>query len=225
MQTSNVNHPTIDQLSEFVAGSLPMSRALCISAHIEHCEQCKQQVNQLTALGTLQLESIKDAPSEPKLLQQVMQRIRSQKPETATTEVAPETLRDAFIPRCLSQLVKGSIDNLNWLRVSGSVKLASLCTDTNGSKLALVRIKAGGKMAHHHHTDDEITVVLKGSYSDADGVYKAGDYIFRDTQHKHKPVASIDSECICLITMDGPIEFTGLFYRLFNPLLRRNHAV
>ncbi|MEM7258898.1 MAG: cupin domain-containing protein, partial [Pseudomonadota bacterium] len=68
-----------------------------------------------------------------------------------------------------------------------------------------------------------ITVVLCGSFSDQDGVYKAGDFIVRQPGETHRPMVTEDEECICLSVCDAPVKFTGVFTRLLNPLVAYQH--
>lgn len=60
-------------------------------------------------------------------------------------------------------------------------------------------------MPHHSHTGDQITVVLEGSFSDEDRIYRKGDFILRDSRDRHKPIVSPKCECICLMVLAGPI--------------------
>lgn len=224
MNLSNSHHhPTDDQLIEFTAGTLPMSRSLCISAHLEFCPACRQRMATMQQLGSLQLETLKPQKISTDLKSQVLQAIRKPAPD-----IQPETAVKSSvhrIPKCLNKWVPENFDNLDWSAITPSVSITELTTEGSGAKAALVKVKAGGKMAHHSHTGDEVTVILQGSYSDEDGCYTAGDFIFRDSDHKHKPIAAKDQDCICLIALDGPVQLTGWLSRLLNPLLRFNHRL
>jgi putative transcriptional regulator len=127
------------------------------------------------------------------------------------------------IPNSLRQFIKKSYDDLNWMRLSPSFKIATLYNEEGGAQIALTRVKAGAHMPTHTHTGDEITLVLEGAFSDESGVYRQGDFINRDASHKHKPIVTKDAECICLTVLDAPIEFTGWLARLLNPIIRRYH--
>lgn len=45
------SHPDIHWLTEYAAGNLPLSQALCISVHLNFCPQCRQEIEQLNSLG------------------------------------------------------------------------------------------------------------------------------------------------------------------------------
>jgi putative transcriptional regulator len=222
MKNSTIHHhPSDEQLTEFSAGSLVMSRALCISAHLDHCHDCQQRLARLQRLGSAQLETLAPQSVSNTLKQSIMAKIHEISPPQEKSPIKKETTSD--VPRCLQKWVPDSLDDLSWTKISPSISISELCTEGNGAKAALVKVKAGGNMAHHSHTGEEVTVILKGSYSDEDGIYRKGDYVFRDPGHKHKPIATKDQDCVCLIVLDAPIQFTGWIQRLLNPFLRLNH--
>lgn len=46
-------HPDIHLLTEFSAGCMPESIALCVASHLEHCDSCRHEIDQLNAFGSL----------------------------------------------------------------------------------------------------------------------------------------------------------------------------
>jgi putative transcriptional regulator len=231
-------HPSDDQLIEFSAGVLPMSRALCIAAHVEHCHICEKRLSNLQQLGSAQMESLSPQKISSDLKNSILSKLHTQPQDqsltpaadnlkTASTQLSSHdnriSAKKSVVPKCLEKWVPESFDNLPWQSIAPNVSISELCSEGSGAKAALVKVKAGGSMAHHSHTGDEVTVILEGSFSDEDGCYKPGDFIFRDSGHKHKPVATNDQDCICLIVLDGPIQLTGWIARLLNPFLRFKH--
>ena len=219
------HHPSSDRLAAFSAGTLPLSEALCLSAHLEQCHQCRQQVKRLNNLGSELMHQLSPAAIPDELRDRVMSRI-NETPAEAVSDSVPNDIptEENGVPRCLRSLIPRGYDELNWKRLSPSIHAAKLCSDVNGSKIEMIRIQPGGQVASHNHTGEEITLVLKGSFSDEAGIYRQGDIIFRNKDDKfHRPMASQDAECICLTAVESPIQFTGFFARLFNPLIRRSH--
>lgn len=225
------HHPSSDRLAAFSAGTLPLSEALCLSAHLEHCHQCRQQVKRLNNVGSELMHQLSPTSVPDELRARVMSRINETPAEAVSNSQAVSDSRtndimadDNGVPRCLRSLIPQGYDQLNWKRLSPSIHAAKLCSDVNGSKIEMIRIQPGGQVASHNHTGEEITLVLKGSFSDEAGIYRQGDIIFRNKDDKfHRPMASQDAECICLTAVESPIQFTGFFARLFNPLIRRSH--
>ena len=124
----------------------------------------------------------------------------------------------------MNQFIDRGYDDLPWKRVSADIQSVELCRDSNGAKVELLKIKPGGSATTHTHLGDEYTVILEGSFSDEAGVYREGDFMVRGTGDQHTPVATQDRECICLAVTEGPVQFTGLFSRMLNPLIRRNYV-
>ena len=212
-------HPDETLLTAYSAGSLPLSQALCISAHVEHCSKCQQEVKHLNKLGSELMQQLKPSPGTADLKAQLLAKLDS----LDEFHEAPAR-SDKTIPRCLHQFVQTGYKNLAWKRVSPDIHSVELCRDSNGAKVELLRIKAGGAATTHTHMGDEYTVILEGSFSDESGLYHKGDFLLRDASHQHRPVATQDGACICLAVTEGPIQFTGLFSRMLNPFIRRSYA-
>jgi len=214
-------HPDESLLTAYSAGSLQLSQALCISAHVEHCPKCQQEVQRLNKLGSELMQRLKPAPTSEDLKASIMAKLD----EVVESPEAERPVRaDKSIPRCLHQFVNSGYQELAWKRVSPDIHSVELCRDSNGAKVELLRIKPGGAATTHTHLGDEYTVILEGSFSDESGLYRKGDFLLRDGSHRHRPVATQDGECICLAVTEGPIQFTGLFSRLLNPFIRRSYA-
>jgi putative transcriptional regulator len=230
-------HPSTELLIDYSAGSLSLAHALCISTHLEQCKECVRQVQKMELIGSslFEQQDLRDVPSanQDALKTDFFARLNEQNAFVDNASVSNEsTLEDTNtsgfddgykIPKSLRQFIPNGYDDLKWTRLSPSFKTAILSNESNGAQVALTRIKAGSHMPNHAHTGDELTLVLEGSFSDENGIYRQGDFILRNHHHKHKPVVTKDAECICLTVLDAPIEFTGFFARWLNPLVRRAH--
>lgn len=219
-------HPSSDWLAAYAAGSLSLSESLCVSTHLEHCSICRQNHARLNQLGGELLEDLTPAPTSnlsfDDLMNSIAESSAQSEPEKASA-VSRNSSADN-VPHCLRKFIPEGFQQLKWSRLSPSIHSAELCRDHFGSKVELLRIKPGGGAPTHTHLGDELTVILEGSFSDEGGVYRAGDFMHCDGRTKHTPVASLDRECICLVVSRAPLQFTGFFSRLFNPMLRRGYA-
>ena len=237
------SHPSIEQLTEFVSGSLKLSFSLGVSGHLEYCKDCQKQVSQLQKVGAA-LFSKSDYPAQSELdvndlLSSVFDRIDTTEPtqveDLSTADQhnvnaafsRDETSVDAAaggdnteVPKMLKQFFSGDYDSLKWITLTPSFKICTLLKDIDGTQIALSRVKPGGNMPHHRHFGDELTLVLEGSFSDETGLFGKGDYILRNSDDKHNPIVTLDSECICLMVLNAPVQFTGFFTRWLNPFLR-----
>ena len=214
------NHPADELLAAYSAGSLPLSQALCVAAHLEHCGVCVHELQQLNRIGSELMQQLEPAPPSANLRQSMLERLDS------LTEDRPARSKDddSAVPRCLRQFVGGGYDKLRWKRVSSAIHSVELCRDSNGARVELLKIRPGGSASTHTHLGDEYTVILEGSFSDEKGVYRRGDFVVKDSSDRHTPVATKDRECICLAVTEGPVQLTGFFGRLLNPLIRRGYA-
>jgi len=220
MQKLN-NHPYDELLTAYSAGSLPLSQALCISAHLEHCQDCAQKLHQLNHVGSELMLKLKPSRASDDLKNKLLNMLDSLPENEPDDQPRRQNPR---IPRCLHQFIERSYDDLNWKRVSADIHSVELCRDSNGAKVELLKIKPGGSATKHTHMGDEYTVILEGSFSDESGLYGQGDFVVKNENDKHTPVATQDRECICLAVTEGPIQFTGFMHRLLNPFIRRSYA-
>lgn len=247
------SHPSLELLTEYSSGSLRLSHALCVAAHIEQCDQCAQQVAKLSRIGA-HLFDQQEITEHQKSHQNTKEKLLAQLGEQPTLShekevTAVETCADDHnvsetatpattlsssglasgkssrykMLNSLKQFVTSDYDQLNWVSLSPSIKIATLCREGDGSQVAITRVKPGGKLPHHRHTGNELTTILEGSFSDEKGIYKKGDFIIHHSGHKHQPIVTKDAECLCLTVLDAPIQFTGFFTRWLNPLLRRQY--
>ncbi len=221
------HHPTAEILIDYASGGLRLSHALCIAVHLENCVACRQQISKLERVGAYFFETARHQTTVHQDMEVLKERVFAEIDRAAISAPAPvpkpqvpAVPADYPVPRSLHQFVKNGYGQLEWSRLSTAIKLAPLCHDQGEAQVAISRVKPGGKMPHHTHTGREITVVLEGSFSDEDGIYRKGDFVVRNSRDKHKPTVTRDAECLCLIALDGPIQFTGFFTRWLNPLLR-----
>jgi len=221
MNKSN-KHPNDELLAAHSAGSLPLSQALCISAHIDHCPECMRKLQRLNQVGSELLQQLQPAPGSATLKERMFASLDSL--TDLPSAASEETEYESNVPRCLRQFVKNGYQNMAWRSVSANIKSVELCRDNNGARVELLKIKPGGAAISHTHLGDEYTVVLEGSFSDGDGLYGQGDFLLREENEQHRPVATQDRECICLAVTEAPIQFTGFFSRLLNPIIRRSYA-
>jgi len=220
------HHPDSQFLNDYAAGSLPLAQSLCVMAHLAYCAPCRAQLNQLNSIGGALIEQLAPTPVSNTLLDRVMSQIDERQHPAVSVQhkVAAQPLiqtnDDGPLPDVISKLAHCDINTLRWHRISKSLGLARLTTGDRKHEAALYHIRAGGRIPQHRHSGTEITVVLRGSFSDHEGVYQNGDFVIRDSSDKsHAPTATLDDDCLCLAVLDSPVRFTGL-YRLLNPFMR-----
>ncbi|HAN28275.1 MAG TPA: transcriptional regulator [Haliea salexigens] len=210
-------HPSVDLLTEYVAGILPLAQSACISAHLNYCPQCQQQSARLQDLGAVLFDSLTPVPVGDALLNTVLARLDEEPPLSYRRAQDPAVGR---LPALLQRLMKGDFSELSWNKITSSLRISYLKTGDPGYEFALYHIKAGGKIPEHTHRGSEMTLVLQGGFSDAAGSYHEGDFLFREASDTHAPTALQSEDCICLAVLDAPLRFTSWKYRWMNPFLQ-----
>lgn len=209
-------HPPMEMLAAYTAGSLKLSQAVCVSAHIEMCKECQRVQRELEMVGTVLLEQQETSDMPQELKSTVLAMLDD--------EPAPEPVRaepPKGLPRCLATFGVQDLGSLAWRKLWPSIQAAQISGSKEPEAVELLRIGAGASMAKHRHIGEEVTLILKGSFSDEDGVYGPGDFLLRAGKECHKPQASRDAECLCLTTQEGPIQFEGWLLRWLNPFIRK----
>ncbi|MET0379857.1 MAG: ChrR family anti-sigma-E factor [Spongiibacteraceae bacterium] len=216
------HHPDYEWLEQYAAGSLSVGPALCVAAHMALCIACRNQVAAMQRVGGALLTEIGSMPIGDSVLQAIFAKIDSE-PAATVLPVIHNTVVgavDSDIPTPLRQWVSRGYDRLTWSRALPSLRIAALDVGDEQYQVALHRIGAGGSVATHDHSGSELTLVLRGSFSDEAGVYSSGDFLVREPNQPHRPIAAQNGECICLAAVAGPVRFTGPLMRWVNPLLR-----
>lgn len=226
-------HPDSRFLTDFATANLPLAEAVCVSAHLEFCGKCRAHVQQLADIGGHMLSRLEPAEVSAGSFESLMARVGSQMAPApdcdafsaaplAVMEAAQEPARPlagAFLPRAVRRLSSGSLDKLRWVQLGKALRVAPLQVSDATRETAIYDIKAGGRMPEHEHRGEEITVLLQGSFSDAEGSYSRGDFVVRHAGEAHQPTATQDMDCICLVCLERPVRPRGLFYRLLEPLV------
>lgn len=211
------HHPDDSTLFSYGAGSLPDSLAMVVACHVAVCEQCQGKVadTEQIGLGLVEQEPhqsmsshsrdwILDMLSEPGI------------ESSATPAVQHESEGD--VPVLLRPLLGNRFSNLHWRTMAPGMKQFIL--PASQGKLRLLKIAPGTLLPSHGHNGSELTLVLKGSYSDELGRFCTGDVADIDPDVTHQPVADTHEGCICLIATDGPLRFKGLVPRLLQPFFQ-----
>ncbi|QFU76350.1 transcriptional regulator [Halioglobus maricola] len=211
------HHPDARLLNEYASGTLPLAQSACISLHLNYCEQCKRTQQRLQQMGAALFEDLSPQQVDDSLLNTVMARL-DQEPEPL--RYAPPADTEDGYPSLVQRLMQRDYEDLEWQRINSNLRISRLRTGDVDNEFALYHIKAGGTIPLHTHKGNELTLVLEGGFSDDEGHYTQGDFLFRDASQQHSPTADQDGDCICIGVLDAPIKFTEWKYRALNPFLK-----
>lgn len=206
------HHPKNTTLAEFAAGTLDEGRSLVIATHLSMCGECRRFVSALEQVGGQLLDQAEPVAMSENAATRALNRLGDeslQPPSEPPVAWAPN--QDILLGYGLGP----------WRWVSPGlhyrdVKLPS----ATGSRVFMLRANPGMKLPAHNHTGTELTCVLKGAFIHEGGRYAAGDCDDADQHDKHSPVIDDGEKCVCLVAMQGQIQFTSTLGRLIQPLIR-----
>ena len=211
-------HPTNDMLLDYASGALTPGMCLSVSAHLHFCEECRDRYSELIAVGGDALEMAPPAELAPDALDAVLSRLDDLDHHVIEKQTRHQVLPEdkAKLPDFIKDLLPET--GAKWKMLSPALRVSRIPVGEERYELALHKIKAGGKVPAHDHKGLEVTVVLQGSFSDGDGIYREGDFLIRKPGEQHRPTASQNESCICLSVSEAPIRLTGPINKFMNPL-------
>ena len=225
MTTMNMtprHHPSEDMLLEYATGSMNEQASVLIATHLALCPTCRSHVHDLESLGGALIDDIEPAAVGGDARQKVMAML--DQPESAPLIARREPdfseATRALIPEPLRSRLAGDIDSLPWRTVGRGIRDLKLAGDGNGFQSSLIRIRPGEAVPQHTHHGNELTLVLKGAFTDETGLYARGDVAFATSDIDHQPVAEADEECLCFAVVDGGLRLTGPVGRFLNVFVR-----
>lgn len=198
------HHPSHEMLLDYASGSMTDGRALIISAHLAFCPACRSQVAAAESVGGEILETEPGAD----VASQVDPAVPVDRGQPAVG--IPDDGRFSFAPRQLRQLLAKS--ESNWVNVWFGVKELPIPGYSPAARL--LRIPASRRMPRHDHFGEEMTLVLKGSFSDSTGRFSVGDLQVGMPGLDHQPHAGPEGECVCLVVEQGGLKLSGWLGRL-----------
>ena len=221
------HHPDASTLMSYAAGSLPDSLSIVVACHISQCEQCQQAVAEAEQLGRFLMEQNGTTNMADGARERIIDLLDNdisieaqpvQPLQSTNTSQHSDSEVNADVPYPLRHMLGNQLKNLRWKTMAPGLKQFTLPA-TDGT-LRLLRIAPGTSMPIHSHTGSELTLVLKGSYSDELGRFCAGDVADLDPDIEHQPATDTGEDCICLIATDAPLKFSGLVPRLLQPFFQ-----
>ncbi len=208
------HHLSDETLQNYTAGALDQSMEVVIACHLTYCPSCRDRADQLDATGGALLEATEPATVRASAKELLLRAERN--PSAAPTE--EPTVND--VPRPLARLLPESLDSLDWKRVAPGIKQYNLSDKHRKfGAFKLLHLAPGVVLSQHSHNDKELTLVLKGSYQDEIGRFKAGDVADLDDDVIHQPVVDTQEPCIALIATQSPVRFSGVVGRLMQPFV------
>ena len=86
---------------------------------------------------------------------------------------------------------------------------AGRCRIDQGVRVFMLKAAPGTRIPRHKHTGTEWTCVFEGAFRHDLGRYGPGDFDEADETVEHNPVVEDDEPCVCLVALQGSIDFRG----------------
>lgn len=212
------HHPTTELLLSYAAGNLPAGFALVVAAHASMCPDCRRRIAHAESIGGALLYSMNPVEVSDHALPDLLARIDAGDfPEAAEDRITLHSRSEA--PGPLRSFVPGAYDELPWRTLAPGMKHIRLpLTDGGACKARLLRFAPGVATPAHSHKGHEMTMVLRGSFSDELGRFGPGDVQETDPSINHQPMADTGEDCICLVVTDAPLKFDNLVGKILQPI-------
>ncbi|MFT6304814.1 MAG: putative transcriptional regulator [Granulosicoccus sp.] len=213
------HHLTDETLQDYSAGGLGASMETLIACHLTVCRHCREKAALADSVGGELFEQFESAPISHSAADTLKQA------RTAVCSNAREPTQDlrfksAGVPRPLARLLPTNLAELDWRRIAPGIKQINLSDQPRSmGAFKLLHLAPGVVLSAHSHNDRELTYVVKGSYQDEIGRFKAGDIADLDGNVAHQPVVDTHEPCIALIASHSPVTYSGMLGKIMQPFI------
>ncbi|MDH2433114.1 ChrR family anti-sigma-E factor [Pokkaliibacter sp. MBI-7] len=211
------HHPDDATLVSYAAGGLATALSVTVACHLAVCPRCRQRVSEADILGGHLLTHLPQQSLSASRRQAMLEALDQPSKDTEPSQPPAPAPADAddLLPAPLRPWLGERFSDLKWSTLGPGMKQVKI--HVGNSNLRLFKIAPGTCMPLHSHGGSELTLVLRGSYSDEIGRFCPGDVADLDPEVEHQPIADRDQDCICLIATDAPLRFRGIVPRLLQP--------
>lgn len=193
------HHPDIATLMCCSAGSQPEACAAVIASHLAVCPQCRAEVRKMQKIGVALFDSLEPETVAVPPPVATMRAAEADAPEKSE----PCVLSAGEIPQFLVSCVGPCLDMMSWQPVARGLSTHAIALSPGAcGDLRLLKVDPGAAFPEHRHVGWELTLVLRGSYTDEFGTFLPGDVADLDEEAHHHPVACAQKGCICLMASE-----------------------
>lgn len=204
-------------LASYAAGALNAPLHALVFSHLALSPQNRAFVAALEGVagGALAAASPQPLAARDRMLAAILS-----EGETREAAIPIAGSVDPVFPEPLRRLVGRGSGEISWRFKLPGIREYRVA-DTDAGEAVLYWVKAGRRLPQHTHEGDEVTLLLKGGFTDTLGHYRRGDIAMGDSELDHTPVADRDEDCICFAVTDAPLQLTGPVARLLRKVFRR----
>jgi putative transcriptional regulator len=212
--THHLDEATILALA---AGTLSEAHGFAAATHMAYCPSCRVALREAERLGGSLLAAGEEEAVTDQCRSATLASLEAVSPERPKAPVK----RGSEVPAVLCNLIGNvPLAGLRWKKMGPGIATHAIPLTPGGrTKLTLFRIEPGYRIPEHGHGGSELTVVLRGSFTDRTGHYVKGDVSDLDEDTEHQPIVDEGETCYCLFATEAPARFKSRLLRLLQPLL------
>ncbi|WP_207062295.1 ChrR family anti-sigma-E factor [Motiliproteus sp. SC1-56] len=211
-------HPDDATLASYAACGVERNYSIVLDLHIRECRHCQQRISDADHIGGALLQALPAAPLGQEQKAAVMALLDGIAPAPGVKAPAPAPEEMPKILEVLRNWRQADLDALPWKPMAPGIRRIPI--EVPQGRLNLLRIAPGTCLPVHSHQGNELTMVLRGSFSDEIGRFTPGNVADLDDDVEHQPIADRDEDCICLVATDAPLRFRDWLPQLLQPLFR-----
>ncbi len=201
-------------LAAYCVGALDRPTHALVASHLLLTPQSRRFVAALEDLAAVEVERV-----APKPLADRDARLAAIFASASPVAVAPPS---SVLPAPLLRLVGSDIGGLKWRKKLPGVREYRISESDRG-EASILWVGAGSRVPSHTHEGSEVTLVLKGSFSDITGRYGRGDIAIAEADLDHRPMTGEGEDCICFAVTDAPLRLTGPVGRILDRFFGQTH--
>jgi len=218
MSGLDVSHHVSDEtLLDYANGALSAPIETLVACHLTVCPHCRSRNELADDIGGHLLSESKPVATSMGAADLLA---HAKNHPSISVSKKPLAVGDHSVPRPLGRLLPGPIETLEWRAMAPGIKQFSLSKQPRKEgAFKLLRLEPGVTLSQHTHSQRELTYVVRGSYHDELGQFRAGDIADLDNRDEHCPVVDSDEVCIALIATDAPVKYSTVLGKIMQPFV------
>jgi len=211
------HHLDATTIIALASGTLDEALGVVAASHVWWCARCRDALKEAEKVGGYLLNKLTGGGNT------VVSGGGGAPDQDAAASEEPIHAANIGLPLPVASRLGGlSLSDLRWRWAVPGLSLHELALAKGGGKgrLFLMRIGPGRAVPQHGHGGEELTLILRGSYSDRFGRFAIGDIAALHENVVHRPIVDKEDNCICLVATEAPARFTSLIMRMIQPFVR-----
>ena len=211
------HHLDATTIIALASGTLDEALNVVAASHVWWCARCRDALKEAERVGGYLLEKLTKGGNA------ASPRDGGAPDQDPAQSEEPIHAANIGLPLPVASRLGGlSLSDVRWRWAVPGLSLHELALAKGGGKgrLFLMRIGPGRAIPQHGHGGDELTLILRGSYSDRFGRFAIGDIAALHANVVHRPIVDREDNCICLVATEAPARFTSLIMRMIQPFVR-----